>query len=80
MRVIANIPHQEFNITIFSWNQKYLLKFERENLEQTYKISEMDLSSEEDIQEMIQDQDFLNKVAERFEQMQEDLSEALGYS
>jgi hypothetical protein len=78
MKVVASYPHSEFNITIFAWNHKYLVKFEKDNLEQVYKISEYDLTGQEEIDTLLQNDDFLNTVAQRFEDMQEDLNEALG--
>ena len=42
MRVIAEIPHPQIKISIFYMNQKYIIKFEMYNLEQTYKLSELD--------------------------------------
>ncbi len=77
MRVLANIPHAEFSITIFSWNQKYLLKFEMNNLEQTYKISELDITGIQEIEEMCQDESFLRAVASQFEQMENTLAQLL---
>ena len=77
MKVIGNVSHHEFGITIFSWNNKYLIKFEKDNLEQTYKISEFEVTGDEDIHEMLQNEAFLNRIAERFEAMQQDLNEAL---
>lgn len=77
MRVVSNIPHKEFKITVFSWNHKYLLKFEKENLEQTYKISEFDLMGEDDVQEILNNEEFMNKVSQRFNDMQDDLHQAL---
>ena len=44
MRVIAELPHPEFKISIFSMNQKFIVKIERGILEQSYKIPEMDLT------------------------------------
>jgi hypothetical protein len=44
MRVVAELPHPEFKITIFSMNQKFIVKMERGILEQSYKIPEMDLT------------------------------------
>jgi hypothetical protein len=77
MKVIANIPHHDFGISIFAWNQKFLIKFEKNNLEQTYKISELDITGEDDIQAMLHDEVFLNKIAQRFQQMEQDLYEAI---
>lgn len=43
MRTIAELPHPDFRITIFSMNQKLIIKFEQGNLEQVYKIAEVDV-------------------------------------
>ena len=44
MRVIAELPHPECKISIFSMNQKYIVKFEQGTFEQSYKLAELDLS------------------------------------
>ncbi|KQC00987.1 hypothetical protein [Pedobacter sp. Hv1] len=77
MRTIAELPHPEFKITLFSMNQKYIVKFEQGQLEQSYKLSELDLSgggANEVFQ--ILDDDFLNTVTERFKTMRADFSAA----
>ncbi len=76
MKVIRQIFHESCQITLFWWNQKYLLKFENNNLEQTYKISELDFLEEEVLQ-ILNNEEFMQKVLERFKQMQTDLAEAL---
>ena len=78
MRVVAEIPGEEFKITIFSWNGKYLVKFERGPYEQTYKVSEMDLTGDEDIKKLIADPEFLESVKGRFLDMGKSLREGLG--
>ena len=75
MRVVKEIPHSECKISVFSWNDKYLIKFEQGNLEQTYKISEWDILEEGDLNEVLNDE-FINKVLERFKSMSKDLHEA----
>lgn len=77
MRVVANIPHHEFSITVFSWNNKYLIKFEKENLEQIYKISEFELIGDDAIQEIINNTTFMESIGRRFEEMQHDIFQAL---
>lgn len=72
MRVVSEIPHPEAKITIFSWNGKYLIKLEKGPLEQTYKVSEMDVQSEEDIKKML-DVTFISRALERFSEMGRDL-------
>ena len=44
MRIIAELPHPEFKISIFYMNQKFIVKIEKGVLEQSYKIAEMDLT------------------------------------
>jgi hypothetical protein len=46
MRVIAELPHPDCKITIFSMNQKYIIKLEKGIFEQIYKISELDIPKE----------------------------------
>ena len=77
MRVLAEIPHAEFKITVFSWNGKYLVKFERGNYEQTYKIPEMDLTGDGDMKKLIEDETFLKEVTERFREMSRCFKEAV---
>ena len=76
MRVVAEIPHADFKITLFSWNGKYLLKLERGMLEQTYKISEMDVSGDEEVKALLTDE-FIKTVGDIFLQMRRALGEAM---
>jgi hypothetical protein len=77
MKVLAQIPHPEYSVTLYAWNQKYILKFEQDNLEQTYKIGFLDVSGEEDVKQVLQNQDFMQKVALRFEAMRYEWYEVL---
>lgn len=78
MRVIGEIPHPDIKITIFYMNQKYLVKFEMNGLEQTYKISEFDylIQSVDDIKKVVS-KDLIHRVLSLFAEMQKSLSEAL---
>jgi len=75
MRVVTEVPHPAVKITIFSWNDKYLIKLERGPLEQTYKISEMDILDEAEIVKLI-DEAFINAALQRFTEMGKSLQEA----
>lgn len=68
MRVIAEIPHPDVKITIFSWNQKYLVKLEKGPFEQTYKIGELDISGEDELMQML-DEPFIEQVLAQFSRM-----------
>lgn len=77
MRIVAELPHPNFKITLFSMNQKYIVKFEQGQLEQSYKLAELDLmggGANEVFQ--ILDEAFLSTVAERFKAMRSDFSAA----
>jgi len=77
MRVIAELPHPLCKITLFNMNQKYIVKFEQGTLEQSYKLSELDLSgggANEIFQ--ILDEAFIETVVSRFASMRTDFSQA----
>ena len=76
MRIVAELPRTDCKITIFSLNMKYLIKFEQGNLEQTYKVSEMDITGGVNGVFQILDEEFIAAVVKRFEGMREDFSSA----
>ena len=43
MRIIAELPHPEFKISILNMNDKFIVKIEQGSLEQTYKLAGIDL-------------------------------------
>ncbi|QIP14571.1 hypothetical protein G8759_19115 [Spirosoma aureum] len=71
MRFVQDIPHSQFRIGLYAWNSKYIVKIEAGPYEQTYKISEMDLTETDDVSTMLDDT-FLATVAQRFQQMDAD--------
>lgn len=77
MRIIAELPHPACKISIFSMNQKYIIKFEQGTLEQSYKLSELDLSGG-GVNEIFQiiDEEFIATVIERFKVMRSDFAAA----
>lgn len=76
MRVIKEIAHPDYRTTIFHWNNKYIIKLETAMLEQTYKINQFDLTSDEEAVKLL-DSEFVAKAMQRFEQMAIDFSEAV---
>ncbi|MEO1054161.1 MAG: hypothetical protein AAFX87_26215 [Bacteroidota bacterium] len=76
MRVVKEIPHPACKITVFAWNGKYLIKLEQGDLEQTFKVSELELTSEDELTEIVND-DFMNKALERFGEMRQAFGEAM---
>lgn len=78
MRVLAQLPHPDCKITIFSMNQKYIIKFEKGIYEQTYKLAELDLPRGVDDVFQFVDEQFIASVSARFEQMRSDFNQAYG--
>ena len=58
-------------------NQKYIIKFEQGTLEQSYKLSELDLTGggANEIFQLL-DEEFIASVVERFKSMRTDFSAA----
>lgn len=69
MRTVAELPHPDFKITIFSMNQKFIIKFEQGTLEQVYKISEMDVTDGVNGVFQLIDEEFSGSVSKRFTEM-----------
>lgn len=74
MRIIAELPHPECKISIFSMNQKYIIKLEKGIFEQIYKISELDVPDGVDGVFKILNDDFLKKASSRFNEMKADFN------
>lgn len=66
----------DLKISLYKWNAKFFVKFETADLEQVYKISEMDVS-EAEVRAMVTE-DFIQKIIERFRDMYKDLGELMG--
>jgi len=76
MRIIAELPHQEFKISILYMNQKFIVKAEQGSLEQIYKVPEMDLTDGVNSVFEILDEAFTAKIAARFADMRDDYKDA----
>jgi len=70
MRIVGEIPHSQCKITLYAWNNRYLVKLEQGYLEQTFKIDQYDLTSEADLQAIV-NEDFIKVALRRFDEMGE---------
>jgi hypothetical protein len=68
MRVVHEFVREEIRISVFSWNNKYILKFEFGPMEQTFKINETDILEEQDLDGFYEGE-FFEKVKLRFGEM-----------
>jgi hypothetical protein len=76
MRVVKEFTKEDIRISIFSWNNKYLIKFELGPMEQTFKVSEMDILEEFDLDVFCQGE-FWDAVNIRFKEMGQSLQKQL---
>jgi hypothetical protein len=76
MRVIKEFTQEEIRISVFSWNNKYILKYELGPMEQTFKVSEMDILEESDLDAFLGG-DFFERVKIRFGEMGKTFREEL---
>ena len=76
MRVVAELPRPDCKITIFSMNMKFLVKIEKGRLEQTYKLSEMDMLDGVNSVFEILDEEFIDAAVKRFDEMNTDFNAA----
>lgn len=76
MRIIAELPHPDFKISILNMNQKFIVKIEQGSLEQSYKIPEMDLTDGVNSVFELLDEEFLKTVSVRFIEMRKDYKDA----
>ena len=75
MRLVRDLVRGPVRISVFSWNNKYLLKLEAGSMEQTFKVDELDFCGDEEVLALLSDR-FMDKALLRFSDMAESLQEA----
>ena len=76
MRTIARVDHPTMLITVFLWNNKYLIKFESGPYEQTFKVDEMLIENPTEFKKILTEE-FLHDVQQRFMEMNNQFNELL---
>lgn len=71
MRLIEDIPHHTFKISLHNYNSKYIIKIEWGQYEQTFKVSETDVMGVNHVKELITDE-LLKNCMIRFKEMHQD--------
>ncbi len=75
MRVLKDIPHELYKIQIFEYNEKYIVKIELDQFEQTFKIGQLDVNSLDEVEKMIT-KELLSNSLKRFVTMRSDWQSA----
>lgn len=68
MRVVKEMVREEVRVSIFSWNNKYIIKYELGPMEQTFKLSEIDVLEESELDAFLEGK-FFEEVKNRFQEM-----------
>jgi hypothetical protein len=76
MRVIKEMVKGDIRISIFSWNNKYIVKLEIGGMEQTFKLDELRLDSEQQLDLLLTDK-FIHEAMTRFNSMSKSVEDAL---
>ena len=75
MRIIAELPHPNFKISILNMNDKFIIKIEQGPLEQSYKVAAAELTDGVNSIFELLDENFLATVNDRFATMRSDFKE-----
>lgn len=78
MKIINESMLGDVKITIYEWNNKYLVKYEAGLFEQTYKVPVLDMAGPEDIKTLALKSEWVEKVFQRFDAMANDWFSELG--
>ncbi|MCX2743598.1 hypothetical protein OO013_06965 [Mangrovivirga sp. M17] len=68
MRVIKEFSSNNIRYSVFTWNEKFLLKAEKGPMEITLKFNELDLLGEPDWEKFVEGR-FSDQVDKQFEQL-----------
>ena len=72
MRLIKTLFIEDIKITIFDFDLKYVIKFEKNRLEQTFKLDKLEFSELDNLERKI-NSDINKSIKNRFSDMTSDL-------
>tara|TARA_Y100000768_G_C23952681_1_gene671055 strand:- start:1415 stop:1645 length:231 start_codon:yes stop_codon:yes gene_type:complete len=72
MRVVKSYVCKDINVNIFEYNLKYLIKFEYQDMEQTYKVDMLEVRGVDDVINKI-DSSYIEVITENFKVMRDQL-------
>ena len=72
MRLIKTLFIEDIKVTIFDFDLKYVIKFEKNRLEQTFKLDKLEFSELDNLERKI-NSDIIKSIKNRFSDMTSDL-------
>jgi hypothetical protein len=76
MRVLKEFSVQGCKVTLYLWNNRYLIKMEQGYLEQTFKVDQFEFDDEDSVLQLL-DERFVEEAVDRFDAMARSLHEVL---
>jgi hypothetical protein len=76
MRVLKEFSNQGCKVTLYAWNNRYLIKLEQGHFEQTFKVDQFEFNDENAVAELL-DEAFMREAIDRFDTMARSLHAAL---
>jgi hypothetical protein len=76
MNLLKEIEEEHYSFQIYQYNGKYILKFAKDGMEQSFKIGETDVFGVEDFEKMITPE-LIQNMLTRFEKMKLEWDEIL---
>lgn len=76
MRIVGEVPHPVCKVTLYNWNNRYLVKLEKGLLEQTFKVNQFDLTSETQLHQLV-NEEFIREALVLFDAMETAWNKAL---
>ena len=76
MRIIKESVVDNCKVSIYHWNNRYLIKLEVDWMEQTYKINQLDLTDESELDKILNPK-FMSDVMLCFQAMSKSFQESL---
>lgn len=74
MRIVGNIPHPTFKISIFATEHHFSLLFQAGPMEQSYKVAKEKVNGIEGLKQLV-DHEFCDKIHDTFNTMFTQLKE-----
>lgn len=75
MRVLREFTTEGCKVTLFQWNNRYLIKIEGGPMEQTFKVDQFDFVGESEVISLL-DETFIKEALARFSEMARSLRNA----
>jgi hypothetical protein len=75
VRILATIPHPKMKISIFQWNEKWIIEVEGGAYKQTFRIAQESVPGLDDVKRMVTPQ-LLDGCMDRFNTMHRDFTAA----